>query len=84
MFIDMHFLVIRPYTVLDTDERVNVMDPITFGMISIGVAGGSLIAVTVLDAYGFKVNETAIKIALEITKYGGMLYLLQHLTKLFL
>lgn len=53
-------------------------------MISIGVAGGSLIFVSILDAYGFKVNETAIKIALEISKYGGMLYLLQHLTKLFL
>lgn len=60
------------------------MDPFTFGMVSIGVAGGSLIVVSVLSAYGIKVNETAIKITLEISKYGGMLYLLQHLSKLFL
>ncbi|QIW89330.1 hypothetical protein Gp_56 [Bacillus phage vB_Bacillus_1020A] len=52
-------------------------------MVAIGVAGGSLCVVTILDAYGIKVNEDAIKIALEITKYGGMLYLLQHLSKLF-
>lgn len=80
----MHYLVIRPYTVLDTEERVNLMDPITFGMITIGVAGSSLIFVSILDIYGFKVNETAVKIALEITKYGGILYLLEYLTKLFL
>lgn len=60
------------------------MDPVTFGMAAIGVAGGSLCAITALDAYGVKINETAIKIALEISKYGGMLYLLQHLSKLFL
>lgn len=60
------------------------MDPITFGMVAIGVAGGSLCVVTVLESYGFKVNETAVKIALEVTKYGVMLYLLQHLNKLFL
>ena len=59
------------------------MDPITFGMVAVGVAGGSLITVTVLEAYGIKVNDTAIKIALEITKYGGILYLLKHLYKLF-
>lgn len=59
------------------------MDPITFGMVAIGVAGGSLCVVSVLDAYGIKVNESAVKIALEISKYGGILYLLQHLTKIF-
>lgn len=59
------------------------MDPITFGMVAIGVAGGSLCAVSVLEEYGVKLNQTAINIALEITKYGGMLYLLQHLSKIF-
>lgn len=59
------------------------MDPITFGMVAIGVAGGSLCLVSVLDAVGLNINEDAIKIALEITKYGGMLYLLQHLQHLF-
>jgi threonine/homoserine/homoserine lactone efflux protein len=52
-------------------------------MVAIGVAGGSLCLVSVLDAVGLNINEDAIKIALEITKYGGMLYLLQHLQHLF-
>jgi hypothetical protein len=59
------------------------VDPITFGMVSIGVAGGSLCFVSALGWFGIKVNEDMIKIALEITKYGGMLYLLQHLSKIF-
>jgi len=53
-------------------------------MVAIGVAGGSLVGVSVLDAYGVKINKSAINIALEVTKYGEMLYLLQHLSKLFL
>jgi hypothetical protein len=59
------------------------MDPITFGMVAIGVAGGSLCLVSALNTLGVKINEDAIKLALEVTKYGGMLYLLQHLSKLF-
>lgn len=59
------------------------MGPITFGMVAIGIAGGSLCVVSILKAFGVEVNEDAIKIALEVTKYGGMLYLLQHLSKLF-
>jgi formylmethanofuran dehydrogenase subunit C len=52
-------------------------------MVSIGVAGGSLCVVSALNWFGIKINEDMIKIALEVTKYGGMLYLLQHLSKLF-
>lgn len=59
------------------------MDPVTFGMISIGVAGGSLVAVSILKALGKQINEQAVNLALEVTKYGGMLYLLQHLSHLF-
>ncbi|MFP7445198.1 hypothetical protein SFC50_16035 [Bacillus infantis] len=59
------------------------MDPVTFGMVSIGVAGGSLTLVTILSSYGVKINESAIKIVLEATKFGGILYLLQHLQNLF-
>lgn len=60
------------------------MDVFTFGMLSIGLAGGSLFTVSILKQYGVKINEDAIKVALEITKYGGILYLLEHLTKIFL
>ncbi|MDT0163813.1 hypothetical protein [Bacillus sp. AG4(2022)] len=59
------------------------MDPVTFGMVSIGVAGGSLTLVTILSSYGVKINDSAIKIVLEATKFGGILYLLQHLQNLF-
>ncbi|CRK80285.1 hypothetical protein [Neobacillus massiliamazoniensis] len=59
------------------------MDPITFGMVAIGVAGGSLCLVTIMEHLGISINETAIKLALETTKFGGILYLLQHLSKLF-
>jgi formylmethanofuran dehydrogenase subunit C len=59
------------------------MDPITFGMVSIGMAGGSLCVVSALSWFGIKINEDMIKLALEISKYGGMLYLLKHLSKLF-
>lgn len=59
------------------------MGPITFGMVAIGVAGGSLCVVSALKAFGVEINEQAIKIALEVTKFGGMVYLLQHLSKLF-
>ncbi|MGV3465258.1 MAG: hypothetical protein ACO1OT_08195 [Heyndrickxia sp.] len=59
------------------------MDPITMGMVSIGAAGGSLCVVSALSWFGIKVNEDMIKLALEVTKYGGMLYLLQHLSHLF-
>lgn len=60
------------------------MDPVTFGVIAIGVAGGSLVGVSVLEAYGIQVNRTAINLALEVTKYGGMLYLLKHLWAMFI
>lgn len=59
------------------------MEPITFGMVAIGMTGGSLAAVTILKRVGFGINEDAIRFVLEITKYGGMLYLLQHLSNLF-
>jgi hypothetical protein len=61
-----------------------IMDPISIGMVTIGIAGGSLCAVTALNKIGIKLNEEAIKIALEITKFGGILYLLHHLSKIFL
>lgn len=59
------------------------MDPITFGMVSVGIAGGSLVVVSILEKYDVKVNETMIKIVLELTKMGGILYLLEHLSKIF-
>jgi hypothetical protein len=60
------------------------MGPITFGMVSIGAAGGSLVLVAILKRIGLSINEEAIKVVLELSKYGGILYLLNHISKLFL
>lgn len=60
------------------------MGPITFGMVSIGAAGGSLIVVSLLKRLGININEEAVKLTLECSKYGLILYLLQHVSKLFL
>ncbi|MBD7937115.1 hypothetical protein H9655_08730 [Cytobacillus sp. Sa5YUA1] len=60
------------------------MEPVTFGLIAIGVAGGSLVGVSIMEGYGIKINQTAINLALEVTKYGGMLYLLKHLWAIFI
>lgn len=60
------------------------MDPISFGMVAIGLAGGSLYIVSLFEKYGIKVNNEAISLILELLKVGGLLYLLQHLAKLFL
>lgn len=60
------------------------MGPITFGMVSIGAAGGSLLTVAILKRFGLKINEEAIKVTLELSKYGLIFYLLHHVSKLFL
>ncbi|MCI1615408.1 hypothetical protein [Heyndrickxia oleronia] len=57
------------------------MDPFTFGMIAIGSAGGTLV---LLSKFEEKLNKDAIKIALEITKYGSILWFLQHLSRVFI
>lgn len=60
------------------------MDPFTFGIVAVGAIGASLIGITLLDGAGFKINETALLLFMEIAKYGGILYLLKELSKLFL
>lgn len=60
------------------------MDPISFGMVAICLAGGSLYVVSLLDKYGVRVNDEAITFILELIKAGGLLYLLQQLANLFL
>ncbi len=60
------------------------MDPITFGMVAISSFGGGLLVISALEKMGFAINETMIKIAMEVIKAGGLLYLIQHISKLFL
>ncbi len=49
-------------------------------MIGLAASGGILF----LSAFTGKGNETAIKIVLEVTKLGGVLYLLEHIRGIFL
>lgn len=59
-------------------ESVGIkMDPFTFGLVGISAAGGTLFLIGLLEQAGLKINETAIKLLLEATKYGGILYLLK-------
>lgn len=60
------------------------MDPITFGMVAVSGLGGGLLLITALEHMGFKINKTAIKIAAEALKAGGLLYLFEQFSKFFL
>jgi hypothetical protein len=60
------------------------MDPFTFGMVAISTFGGGLLAITALEHKGIKVNDTAIKIVMELIKAGGLLYLFDQFSKFFL
>jgi hypothetical protein len=71
------------HTLNDRKEKRN-MDPFTFGLVFVGASGGSLLLLSALESSGLKLNKTAINLALEITKYGGILALLSHISKLFL
>jgi len=57
------------------------MDPITFGMVFLGASGGTLCLLSAFDKY---LNQTAVKLALEFTKFGGVFWLLHYLAKSFM
>ncbi len=56
------------------------MDPFNFAILSVGSAGASLLLVSFLESRGFTINQTAVNIILEISKYGAILYLLKKVT----
>ncbi len=57
------------------------MDPFTFGMVAIGASGGTLCLLSVFKDH---INETAVNLALHITKYGAILWLVKQLKDTFL
>lgn len=59
------------------------MDPITFGTILIGSAGGSLFIVTALEKMNIPINEELVNLVLTVTKYGGILWFINHISKIF-
>ncbi|MEH7355679.1 hypothetical protein V7150_19305 [Neobacillus drentensis] len=59
------------------------MDPITFGIVFTGATGGTLLTLATLGKK-ITINETMIKLVMETSKYGTILYLLHYVAKLFL
>lgn len=54
------------------------MDPFTWGIVSTGVFGSSLVVLGLMGKV-VPINEDAIKIVLEFIKFGAFLYLLKVL-----
>jgi len=59
------------------------MDPITFGTVLIGSVGGSLLVVTALEKMNVPINEELVAFVLTVTKYGGILWFINHISKIF-
>jgi hypothetical protein len=59
------------------------MDPITFGLVFTGATGGTLLVLTALGKK-ITINETMVKLTMEIAKYGTIFYLINHVFHLFL
>lgn len=59
------------------------MDPITFGTILIGSAGGSLLVITALEKFNISINEEMVNLVLTVTKFGGILWFVHHISKIF-
>ncbi|WHY76212.1 hypothetical protein QNH20_19090 [Neobacillus sp. WH10] len=59
------------------------MDPITFGIVFTGATGGTLLALAALGKK-IRINESAVKLVMETSKFGTILYLMHYVAKLFL
>lgn len=55
------------------------MEPFTLGLLSVSAAGGALAIVGGLGYAGFKINELAVTVILELSKYGAIFYLLKKM-----
>ncbi|MCM3457331.1 malate:quinone oxidoreductase [Heyndrickxia oleronia] len=60
------------------------MDPFTFGLVFVGATGGALIGVGLLDKSGISINGSIVSFVMEVVKYGGILYFMKELSKIFL
>lgn len=58
------------------------MDPFTFGIVATGAFGGTLIVLSLLDE-AVEINHGLIKLIVTFIQYGGILYLLKVLYKVF-
>ena len=59
------------------------MDPFTFGIVCTGATGGVLIVLHALEQSDFPINNDMIRLFMETSKYGAILWLLKVLSKTF-
>jgi hypothetical protein len=50
----------------------------------VGVTGGTLLALSLLEKKGYSINEGMIRFSVESAKYGLLLYLAYQVWKVFL
>ncbi len=54
------------------------------GLIAIGAFGMTLVGIGLAENAGWSVNGKAVTFAMEMVKFGGVLYILKMVTTLFL
>lgn len=59
------------------------MDPFSFGIAFVGVSGGVFVLLHALEQTGVSINEDIVKLFMEMSKFGGILWLLNVMSKLF-
>lgn len=60
------------------------MDPFTFGLVFTGAAGGAVTLLALLQKADIPINEDMVKIFMEVTKYGAILWLMKKIWLVFL
>ncbi|MBU8770348.1 hypothetical protein [Cytobacillus oceanisediminis] len=53
------------------------------GILFVGVTGFTLVMLHVLEQSGFPINTAMIRLFMEVSKYGAILWLLKVLSKTF-
>ncbi|KOP82024.1 hypothetical protein AMS60_05720 [Bacillus sp. FJAT-21945] len=59
------------------------MDPFTFGMTFVGVSGGVFVLLHALEQSGLSINKDMIRLMMEVSKFGAILWLLKELSRVF-
>lgn len=59
------------------------MDPFTFGIAFVGASGAVFVLLHALEVSGFPINADMIRLIMECSKYGAILWLLRVLSKTF-
>lgn len=59
------------------------LDPFTFGMTFVGVSGGVFVLLHALEQSGLSINKDMIRLMMEVSKFGAILWLLKELSRVF-